>query len=102
MIVKLIEIRDRATFIPAMTILLRNRDEAEFWLLRRAGYSAEAIGGRAGDVEPYVLLVKLDGVEAGAVSDGGDVDAHRSRRVVPVAFCSIRSRRVSIFAYQSQ
>ena len=64
MTVKLIEIRDRATFIPAMAIHLRNRTPREFYLLRRAGYSAEQIGCREGDYEPYVVLVKLDGCQA--------------------------------------
>ncbi len=62
--VKLIELRDSATFMPMMAIKLRNRDEAEFYLLRRAGYGAEQIGGRDGDVEPYIIFMKLDGVEA--------------------------------------
>jgi hypothetical protein len=62
--VKLFEIRDKATFIPAMAIHLRNRDEAEFYLLRRAGYSAEAIGGPIEKSDPYIILCKLDGVEA--------------------------------------
>ncbi|MCR4300853.1 MAG: hypothetical protein NUV51_04520 [Sulfuricaulis sp.] len=61
---KLFEIRDKATFIPAMAIKLRNRTPEEFWLLRHAGYAAEQIGGRDEDVEPYVILCKLDGVEA--------------------------------------
>lgn len=69
--IKLFEIRDRATCIPAMAVRLRNRTPAEFFLLRRAGYSAEQIGGPeefpgklAHDREPYVILMKLDGVEA--------------------------------------
>jgi hypothetical protein len=62
--IKLLEIRDRGTFIPAMAIHLRNRDPQEFFLLRRAGYSPEQIGGRAEDVEPYVILCKLVEVEA--------------------------------------
>lgn len=61
MTVKLFEIRDRATCIPAMAVHLRNRTPAEFFLLRRAGYSAEQIGGREEDHERYVVLMKLDG-----------------------------------------
>ncbi len=68
--VKLLEIRDRATFIPAMAIRLRNQTPEEFFLLRRAGYSAEAIGGPeetpgklAFHITPYIILCKLDGVE---------------------------------------
>ena len=66
--VKMIEIRDRATFIPAIAIRLRNRTPREFYLLRRAGYSREQIGGPeeipgklAHGLEPYVLLMKADG-----------------------------------------
>lgn len=69
--VKLFEIRDRATFIPAMAVRLRNRTPEEFFLLRRAGYSREQISGPeetpgqlAHGLEPYVILVKLDGVES--------------------------------------
>ncbi len=62
--IKLIEIRDKATTIPAMAVKLRNRTPEEFFLLRRAGYAAEQIGGAEEDREPYVILVKLDGVEA--------------------------------------
>lgn len=63
MTVKLVEIRDSATCIPAMAVHLRNRDEAEFFLLR-AGYSKEQIGGREDDVEPYIILWRLVGGEA--------------------------------------
>lgn len=66
--VKLIEIRDRATFIPAIAVRLRNRTPREFYLLRRAGYSKEQIGGReevagmlADGLEPYIVLSRLDG-----------------------------------------
>ena len=61
MTIKLFEIRDRATLIPAMAVHLRNRDEAEFFLLRRAGYGADEIGGREEDVEPYIVLWCLTG-----------------------------------------
>jgi hypothetical protein len=62
MTVKLFEIRDAATFIAAMATQLRSRDEAEFYLLRRAGYSKEQIAfDRPRELEPYVLLTNLDG-----------------------------------------
>lgn len=113
MTVKLIEIRDRGTFIAAMAIKLFARDEAERFLLGRAGYAKEQITGltigvelvcpvcgytlgaelaepfmlknpngvacpnkqhdawlgkrpgiKAYDGQPYILLVKLDGVDA--------------------------------------
>lgn len=59
---KLIEIRDAATFIPALAIRINgsrgcldgfNNNDA--WLIRAAGY---------GFSSDYVILVKLDGVEA--------------------------------------
>jgi hypothetical protein len=69
--VKLIEIRDRATFIPAIAVALtvenadiRNeqdiaRENAEVYLLRRAGYSRERIW--EGTSQPYILLTRLNG-----------------------------------------
>lgn len=65
--VKLFEIRDSATFIPAMAIRLIVNEvaplgERELWLLRRAGYSQHQVLNSA--AEPYVILCKLDGVEA--------------------------------------
>ncbi len=65
--IKLIEIRDKATFIPAMAVRLLvtepyTEGSQEFWLLRRAGYAAEQIAHDTSD--PYILLIKLDGVEA--------------------------------------
>lgn len=54
MIAKLFELRDRGTFIPALAIKLDSDNEAERWLLRRAGFSLE-------DFPPYVLLGNLDG-----------------------------------------
>lgn len=63
MTIKLVEIRDRGTFIPAMAVALRARDEAEMFLLNRAGYGEDQIPAIDGN-PPYVILVKLDGVEA--------------------------------------
>lgn len=44
---KLFEIRDRATFIPCIAILLNGFDhsltDAERWLLRRAGYGDDCV-----------------------------------------------------------
>lgn len=58
--VKLIEIRDRMTFIAAMAVKLTSRDEAERYLLRRAGYAEKQIVPGS-TCEPYVLLTRLDG-----------------------------------------
>ncbi len=65
--VKLFEIRDRGTFIPVMaTRLIVNElgemGEAELWLLRRAGYNESQV--LISVAEPYIILCKLDGVEA--------------------------------------
>ena len=51
--VKLLELRDRATFIPVMAANANSWDEAEAFLLRRAGYS--------NDGRPIILLVDLNG-----------------------------------------
>ena len=50
--IKLMEIRDRATFIPVVAIKLVPRAEEERYLLGRAGYSA----GR-----DYILLSRITG-----------------------------------------
>lgn len=63
MIVKLFEIRDRATFIPVLAVRLDYKTEAERFLLRRAGYNPIQIQPSY-EGEPYVLLSKLDGVRA--------------------------------------
>lgn len=64
--IKLIEIRDRATFIPAMAVRLGARNEHERYLLRRAGYAVP--DGHVALPEPgddtgqfYVLLTNLNG-----------------------------------------
>lgn len=58
--VKLLEICDEATFIPAMAVRLLSRDDAEFYLLRRAGYS-EAQIQLPNPQEPYIILWRLEG-----------------------------------------
>lgn len=49
--VKLFEIRDHATFIPAIAICMESDDDAEHWLLNRAGYGPTRC----------ILLTRLDG-----------------------------------------
>jgi hypothetical protein len=60
--VKLFEIRDHATFIPAIAIAIdgmTNASEAENWLARRAGYGGRCIlltrlgGGGPAEYDPY-------------------------------------------------
>lgn len=63
--IKLFEVRDRSTFLAVMAIVLRGPvSERELWLLRRAGYDGSQITGPEENVERYVILCKLDGVEA--------------------------------------
>lgn len=50
--VKLFEIRDSATFIPAIAVELVPADSQDIYLYRRAGYSL---------YERYILLARLDG-----------------------------------------
>lgn len=59
--VKLIELRDRGTFIPMMAVRLDSLASTEDrFLLRRAGYGEEQIDLNKG-FEPYVLFTRLDG-----------------------------------------
>lgn len=53
---KLLEIRDRATFIPALAIQYDSEIESERYLLARAGY-----GRTRGDHQRYIALCKIDG-----------------------------------------
>jgi hypothetical protein len=54
MVVKTIEVRDRATFIPMLAIKLEPADERDRYLLARSGY------GVAPEVQArYVVLVEL-------------------------------------------
>jgi len=61
--VKILEIRDAATFIPAMATRLHVRNTDELFLCRRAGYSQEQLT-ELYHYAPYIILCKLDGVEA--------------------------------------
>lgn len=69
--IKLFEIRDGVTCSEVMAIRLRNRTRPEFLILRRAGYAKEEIscqeertGELVGGLLPYIVLVKLTGLEA--------------------------------------
>ena len=53
--VKLFEVRDKGTFIPMIAIQLGGRNEAERWLLDRAGY-----GTFTAQQRNYILLAGLD------------------------------------------
>lgn len=61
--VKLIELRDRATFMPMMAVKLESAEDREIYLLRRAGYDRDQVL-EGSTQEPYIIFIKLDGVEA--------------------------------------
>jgi hypothetical protein len=54
---KLFEIRDEATFIPAIAVEMTSDDPAEAWLLARAGYSINRKSER------LILFTRLEGGE---------------------------------------
>jgi len=54
--IKLIEVRDCATFVPMLAIRPSPRSEAERYLLARCGY-----GRSPADQGEYILLARLDG-----------------------------------------
>lgn len=75
--VKLIEIRDRITFIPAMAIRLWPRNDAERYLLARSGY-----GLTPSDHREYVILVKING---DVLEANHDPHGWNSPRTLPTA-----------------
>ena len=69
--IKLFEIRDSGTFIPAMAIKLGARDGKDFYLLRRAGYGL--------NLGAYVLMAKLDGGNGPLTCDPYDWSSNTMR-----------------------
>jgi len=67
--IKLIELRDRGTFIPVMAIRLTWRDLIERFLLRRAGFGDEQIAPESPSQEPYVIMCSLVNGDLGAHYD---------------------------------
>lgn len=61
---KVIEIRDRATFIPALAVKLDPANEAERYLLARAGFGEDRAAQSA-----YVILVRVAGGNGQATCD---------------------------------
>jgi hypothetical protein len=57
-VAKIVEIRDRGTFIPALAVQMGSRDDQERWLLSSAGF-----GKSAEEQSRYVVLVKINGGE---------------------------------------
>lgn len=53
---KVLEIRDKGTFIPMLAIKFTQVDEAQRWLLAKAGYGMHPI-----DQGNYVLLAQING-----------------------------------------
>ena len=53
--IKVLEIRDRATYIPVFAIKMQSDDPVERYHLGRTGY---------GEDYPLILVVKIDGIEA--------------------------------------
>lgn len=58
---KMIEIRDRGTFVPALAVKLSSSNQQEQFLLSRAGWSDEAIRGSA---ETGIMLYPFNGYRA--------------------------------------
>jgi hypothetical protein len=56
MITKILELRDRNTFIPVIAVGMSAGSEAQRYLLRRAGYVSDP-----GSQPPVVLLVRAQG-----------------------------------------
>jgi len=71
--VKLFELRDRGTFVPAIAIRLHAQNEAERYLLSRAGY-----GQSNSEQGQYVLLA---GLEGGAITYDQHSWGNRTRQV---------------------
>lgn len=83
--IKIFELRDRGTFMPVMAIRLSAEPATrDLYLLRRAGYGEDQLLNPSLAPEPYVILVKLDGVEAQY-----DPYSWTQRRTLPVAHMHI-------------
>jgi hypothetical protein len=83
--IKMIEVRDRSTFIPMMAIRLGwegDDQDQDRYLLRRAGYGGAMLDSPRDGMQ-YVILVRLTGGEVSATYDpyGWDTRA----RTIPTA-----------------
>lgn len=76
MTAKTIEIRDSATFIPALAVRLEPTNESDRYLLSRAGYGKTPERQRT-----YILLMGLSGGEDDVKCDPYDWGNNRSRFV---------------------
>lgn len=52
---KLLEVRDSGTMMPVLAVKLHSDEEAEHWLLERAGYTQDGARG-----EPYILVTAIE------------------------------------------
>ncbi|SRR5258706_8285994 len=93
---KLFEVRDRATFIPVLAVRMglefdehrhgeQAQDEAEHWLLSRAGY-----GESSAEQVSYVQLIEING--GGGMSHCDPYDWPPGARTMTVAHLAIVSR----------
>lgn len=64
MIAKTFEVRDSGTFIPVLAVQLSPGNEADRYLLGRAGY-----GTQPTDQSEYILLCRIDGGSGHCTSD---------------------------------
>jgi hypothetical protein len=64
MVVKLFEIRDAGTMIPAMATMLIARSDAEQWLLRRGGFAEGMVQHEESPLGCYIILWPLTGGHA--------------------------------------
>ncbi len=93
MIAKTFEIRDAGTFIPILAIKLEPGNEADRFLLSRAGY------GRTPDSQKeYVILCRINGGGGPAHSDpwewGGSGMLQTAHRYILVEFDNLESGSV--------
>lgn len=72
MVVKLFEVRDSMTFIPVLVVELGSSNDAEQYLLRRAGFSL---------VEKYHLLARIQGGGGMASTDPYEFTGNRTLTV---------------------
>lgn len=77
MITKILEIRDRGTFMPIMATRLEPTCEADRYLLARAGYGQEAKNQSS-----YIFVQRLDG---GVGRGSSDPYEHGGARTLTVA-----------------
>ena len=71
---KLFELRDRATFVPVLAVLVQPANEQEAWLLRHSGYGFDQFG-------KFVIMTGLAGGTDKATCDPHDWPCNRTRTI---------------------